>query len=64
MGGKVAEIEFFEVGNRVENGHLSADKVTKISDKVFVLKKMFTVPVVVPRKTPLMSLSICPRHPF
>ena len=42
MGGKVAEIEFFEVGNHVENGHLSADKVTKISDKVFVLKKTFT----------------------
>lgn len=42
MGGKVAKIEFFKVGNRVENGHLSADKVTKISDKVFVLKKTFT----------------------
>ena len=24
---KVAEIEFFEVGNHAENGHLSADKV-------------------------------------
>lgn len=42
MGGKVAEIDFFEVGNHAENGHLSTDKVTKISDKVFILKKMFT----------------------
>ena len=32
MGEKVAEIEFFEVGNHAGNGHLSADKV-------FVLKK-------------------------
>ena len=42
MGEKVAEIEFFEVGNHAGNGHLSADKVTKCSDKVFVLKKTFT----------------------
>ena len=42
MGGKVAEIEFFEVGNHAENGHLSPDKRTKFSDKVFVLKKTFT----------------------
>ena len=28
IGGKVAEIEFFEVGNHAENGHLSADIVT------------------------------------
>ena len=33
MGGKVAEIEFFEVGNHVENGHLSADKVTQTMHK-------------------------------
>ena len=39
---KVAEIEFFEVRNRVENGHLSPDKVTKILDKVFALKKTLT----------------------
>ena len=39
---KVAEIEFFEVGNHAENGHLSPDKVTKSSDKWFVLKKTFT----------------------
>ena len=37
MSGKVAEIEFFEVGNHAENGHLSADKRTKFSDKWFVL---------------------------
>lgn len=42
MGGKVAKIEFFEVGNHEKNGHLSTDKRTKISDKVFVLKKTFT----------------------
>ena len=42
IGGKVAEIEFFEVGNHAGNGHLSADKVTKCSDKVFVLKKTLT----------------------
>ena len=42
MGEKVAEIEFFEVGNHAGNGHLSADKVTKCSDKVFVLKKTLT----------------------
>ena len=41
-GGKVAEIEFSEVGNHAGNGHLSADKVTKCSDKVFVLKKTLT----------------------
>ena len=41
-GEKVAEIEFFEVGNHAENGHLSADKVTKCLDKVFVLKKTLT----------------------
>lgn len=64
MGGKVAEIDFFEVGNHAENGHLSTDKVTKISDKVFILKKMFTVPVVVPRKKTLMSLSKYPWHSF
>ena len=40
--GKVAKIEFFEVGNHAGNGHLSADKVTKCSDKVFVLKKTLT----------------------
>jgi hypothetical protein len=34
-GEKVAEIEFFEVGNHAGNGHLSADKV-------FVLKKTLT----------------------
>lgn len=33
VGGKVAEIEFFDVGNHAENGHLSADKRTKFSDK-------------------------------
>ena len=33
IGGKVAEIEFFEVGNHAGNGHLSADKRTKFSDK-------------------------------
>ena len=42
VGGKVAEIEFFQVGNHAENGHLSADKVTKFSDKVFILKKTIT----------------------
>ena len=42
MGEKVAEIEFFEVGNHAGNGHLSADKVTKCSDKVFALKKTLT----------------------
>ncbi len=42
IGEKVAEIEFFEVGNHAGNGHLSADKVTKCSDKVFVLKKTLT----------------------
>lgn len=42
MGGKVAEIEFFKVGNHAKNGHLSKDKVTKISDKVFILKKTRT----------------------
>lgn len=42
IGGKVAEIEFFEVGNHAKNGHLSADKVTKCLDKVFVLKKTLT----------------------
>ena len=42
MGRKVAKIEFFKVENRVKNGHLSADKWTKCSDKVFVLKKTFT----------------------
>ena len=35
IGGKVAEIEFFKVGNHAGNGHLSADKV-------FVLKKTLT----------------------
>ena len=35
IGGKVAEIEFFEVGNHAGNGHLSADKV-------IVLKKTLT----------------------
>ena len=40
--GKVAKIEFFAVGNHAGNGHLSADKVTKCSDKVFVLKKTTT----------------------
>ena len=42
MGEKVAKIEFFDVGNHAENGHLSTDKRTKCSDKVFVLKKTFT----------------------
>ena len=42
MGEKVAEIEFFEVGNHAGNGHLSADKVAKCSDKVFVLKRTLT----------------------
>ena len=42
MGGKVAEIEFFDVGNHAENGHLSADKRTKFSDKWFVLFQTFT----------------------
>ena len=42
MGGKVAEIEFFDVGNHAENGHLSADKRTKFSDKRCVLKKTLT----------------------
>ena len=41
-GGKVAKIEFFDVGNYAGNGHLSADKVTKCSYKVFVLKKTLT----------------------
>lgn len=35
IGGKVAEIEFFQVGNHAEDGHLSADKV-------FILKKTIT----------------------
>ena len=43
MGGKVAEIEFFDVGNHAENGHLSADKRTKFSDKRCVLKKTLTI---------------------
>ena len=42
MGEKVAKIEFFDVGNHAEIGHLSTDKVTKCSDKVFVLKKTLT----------------------
>ena len=42
IGEKVAEIEFFEVGNHAGNGHLSADKVAKCSDKVFVLKRTLT----------------------
>ena len=42
MGGKVAEIDFFEVGNHAKNEHLSKDKRTKFSDKVFVLKKTST----------------------
>lgn len=42
MGGKVAEIEFFEVGNHAKNGHLSKDKRTKFSDKWFVLFQTFT----------------------
>ena len=42
MGEKVAEIGFFEVGNHAKNGHLSKDKVTKFSDKVFILKKTIT----------------------
>ena len=42
MSGKVAKIEVFAVGNHAGNGHLSADKVTKFSDKVFVLKKTTT----------------------
>lgn len=42
MGEKVAEIDFLEVGNHDENGHLSTDKVTKISDKRFVLFQTFT----------------------
>lgn len=46
MSGKVAKIDFFEVGNHAENGHLSTDKRTKFSDKVFVLKKTFTPPAV------------------
>ena len=41
-GGKVAKIEFFDVGNHAEIGHLSTDKVTKFSDKWFVLKKTST----------------------
>ena len=39
---KVAEIEFFQDGNHAENGHLSTDKVTKCSGKVFALKKTAT----------------------
>ena len=42
MGEKVAKIEFFDVGNHAEIGHLSTDKVTKFSDKWFVLKKTST----------------------
>ena len=42
MSGKVAEIESFAVGNHAGNGHLSADKVTKCSDIMFVLKKATT----------------------
>jgi len=42
MGGKVAEIEFFDVGNHAEIGHLLADKRTKFSDKWFVLFQTFT----------------------
>ena len=42
VGGKVAEIDFFKVGNHAENGHLSPDKVTKYSDKLFVLFQTFT----------------------
>lgn len=60
MGGKVAEIEFFDVGNHAENGQLSTDNRTKSSDKRFVLKKTNTALVVVPRKTTTLSLSICP----
>lgn len=55
MGGKVAKIEFFEVGNHEKNGHLSTDKRTKISDKVFVLKKTFTRCDNVFFKTSIMS---------
>ena len=42
MSEKVAKIDFLEVGNHAKNGHLSKDKVTKFSDKVFVLKKTST----------------------
>ena len=42
MGGKVAEIEFFVFLFHAENGHLSADKRTKFSDKRCVLKKTLT----------------------
>ena len=56
MGGKVAEIEFFDVGNHAENGHLSADKRTKFSDKRCVLKKTLTVVVNVFSKTRIKSL--------
>ena len=42
VGGKVAEIEFFQIECHAENGHLSADKWTKIVDKVFDLKKTIT----------------------
>ena len=43
MGGKVAKIDFFRVGIHAKNGHLSTDKVTKFSDKWFVLKKTSTI---------------------
>ena len=62
MGEKVAKIDFLEVGNHAEIGHLSADKRTKCSDKVFVLKKTFTQVELAPPKTipillPILSLS-------
>lgn len=50
MGGKVAKIDFFRVGIHAKNGHLSTDKVTKFSDKWFVLKKTSTGFVPVPPK--------------
>ena len=62
MGGKVAEIEFFDVGNHAENGHLSADKRTKFSDKRCVLKKTLTgiepaPPKTIPILLPILSRS-------
>ena len=42
VGGKVAEIEFFEIWNGAKKCHLSADKWTKNVDKVFIIKKTIT----------------------
>ena len=60
MGGKVAKIDFFRVGIHAKNGHLSTDKVTKFSDKWFVLKKTSTWSVSSPQSATTSSLSKSP----